>query len=200
MKNFFKNFAFLLIVITLSCWIINQYIIVKTQKRILSLADNIPIVEAVVVPGASVYRSGKLSPALSQRMDAGIMVKKKYPSIPLILSGHSIPNGYNETLAMIEYAREKGIPATNILADERGRSTYVTLLNCRQKFHLQKILIVSQSFYLPRTLYIAESLGLDAYGLVVEDSAHSDVFHPREFISRIKDFFFLKLTRLFRAA
>jgi SanA protein len=199
MKSKIQNLVFFILVILVGAWIINEYILVKTENKMVYANMVLPAVQAIVVPGASVYRSGKLSPALAQRMQAGVLCKQKNPRVPLLLSGHSVPNGYSETQAMVEYAKSQGIPQSEIIEDGHGRSTYVTLLNCKQKFHLQKVLIVSQSFYLPRALYIAESLGLEAFGLVVEDSAKQETFHGREVLSRIKDFFFLKITRLFRA-
>ena len=69
------------------------------------------------------------------------------------------------------------VPAERILTDEKGRSTYVTLLNCRRKWAFRKVLVVSQDYHLPRALYIASGLGMEAVGLAVARAGHADRVH-----------------------
>lgn len=198
-----KPILILLLILVLATWVINQYIVVKTQAGMYRDPGDVPDVDAVIVPGASVYRSGKLSPVLRQRMEAAVGYLAVHPGTKLILSGHAIPNGYNETLAMVDFAHRKSVPPGDILADEKGRSTYVTLLNCRRRFGFRRILIVSQDYHLPRALYIARAMGMEASGLVVSeagaDSSSGSGFHPREYASRLKDFILLRISRYFHA-
>ncbi len=192
-----KAFGILVLIIVMMAWVTNAYIVVKTRDRIFSNLNDIPMVEAVIVPGASVFRSGKLSTVLKQRMDAAIQFLAIHKGIKLILSGHAIPHGYNETGPMLEFARRNAVPLENIIVDEKGRSTYVTLLNCRRNYSFRKILIVSQDYHLPRALFIAQSLGFQSSGLVV---AEMDAAIPlREYFVRIKDFILLRVSRLFNA-
>src|SRR4051794_33054611 len=193
-----KSLGFFALILVVAGWIINAYIVVKTRDRIFPDASNIPAVEAVIVPGASVYRSGKLSPVLRQRMEAAVRFLEAHKGVKLVLSGHAIPHGYNETVAMEEYARKNAILPEDILVDEKGRSTYVTLLNCRRQFPFRRVLIVSQDYYLPRALYIAHGLGMEAWGLVVTDTpSNGPPF--REYFVRIKDFILLRISKYFNA-
>jgi SanA protein len=187
--------ALMLLVIA---WVINAYMVVKTKAHLFTDVSTIPEVDAVIVPGASVYRSGKLSPVLRQRMAGAIKYLNMHPGTKLILSGHAIPKGYNETVSMLEFARRNAIPAENIILDEKGRSTYVTLLNCRRSQTFRRILLVSQEYHLPRALYIAQSLGFDASGLIVTEIESSIPF--REYLVRIKDFFLLRISKWFNAS
>ena len=193
-----KPFLVLLIVLVLAAWVINQYMVVKTRDRIFPSAAEVPQVEAVIVPGASVYRSGRLSPVLHQRMRAAVDFLAAHPGLKLVVSGHAIPNGYNETVAMVDFARRNAVPPENILVDDKGRSTYVTLLNCRRKWGFRRVLIVSQDYHLPRALYVANKLGMDASGLVAAESPSSR-FHFREYLVRLKDFLLLRVNRYFHA-
>ena len=192
----FGNFAVLLIV---CAWVINAYVVVKAQSRMFTDPAAVPVADAVIVPGASVYRSGKLSPVLQQRMEGALHYLALHKGARLVLSGHAIPGGYNETTAMLEFARRKEIPLENILVDEKGRSTYVTLLNFRRSSNIRRILIVSQDYHLPRALYIAQTMGFTASGLVVSgDGAPANV-PSREYFTRIKDFILLRISRWFNA-
>ncbi|MEO6096270.1 MAG: YdcF family protein [Fibrobacteria bacterium] len=189
------SFALLLV---LCAWVINAYVVVKAKARMFADPAAVPAVEAVIVPGASVYRSGKLSPVLRQRMD-GALGYLGLRNAKLVLSGHAIPGGYNETVAMLDFARRNNVPLEDILVDERGRSTYVTLLNFRRNSGIRKILIVSQDYHLPRALYIAQSMGFEAYGLIVSEGPGSSSIPAREYFTRLKDFILLRISRWFNA-
>ncbi len=192
-----KSFGFFLLAFLIFAWIINAYIVVKTKAKIFSKPESLPLVEAVIVPGASVYRSGRLSPVLKQRMDGAIAYLATHPGPKLILSGHAIPHGYNETGPMVEYARRAGLPLEKMIVDEKGRSTYVTLLNSRRNYPFRKILIVSQEFHLPRALYIAQSFGFEASGLIVAEG--EGTMPTREYFVRFKDFILVRISKYFHA-
>lgn len=193
--------ALLIIILSLvmAAWVINEYMVVKSRPSIYLPDGPIPEVDAVIVPGASVYRSGKLSPVLRQRMETALRFLAVRPGTQLVLSGFAIPNGYNEALAMAEYARKLNVPPENILVDDRGRSTYVTLLNCRRKWGFKRILVVSQDYHLPRAIYIARRMGMEASGLAVLEPNSGTRFHLREYAGRVKDFILLRISRFFHA-
>lgn len=195
---FLKSVGILAMAAVICAWIINAYIVVKTKAHIFTDSALAPSVEAVIVPGASVYRSGKLSPVLRQRMQGALKFLGAHGESKLFLSGHAIPHGYNETVAMVEYARRHSVPLDRILVDEKGRSTYVTLLNFRRAYGIRPILIVSQDYHLPRALYIAQSMGFEASGLVVSEGGVSRIPF-REYSVRIKDFILLRISKWFNA-
>lgn len=182
----------LLALLVLEIWIVNAYVIVIGRKAVFREAEALPAVEAIVIPGASVYRSGELSPALRQRVEAGIRLHEVRPEAVLLLSGYAVPQGYNEVQAMAEYARRRGVPAERLLLDEGGRSTYVTLLRCRKRFRFDRIAVVSQRYHLPRSVYIAKGLGMEAFGFEAGHEPAGAGFHGREILSRVKDFFLLR--------
>lgn len=194
-----KRLGVFALLVVLAAWIINAYVVVKTKSRMYTDPAAIPLVDAVIVPGASVYRSGKLSPVLQQRMEGALKYMDLRKGAKLVLSGHAIPGGYNETTAMLDFARRKEFPLENILVDEKGRSTYVTLLNFRRSSGIRRILIVSQDYHLPRALYIAQAMGFEASGLVVSDNGAPSSIPSREYFTRLKDFILLRISRWFNA-
>jgi SanA protein len=194
-----KSIAFLLFAMGLMLWLVNAYIEVVARQMTFAEPNQVPDIEAVVVPGASVYRSGRLSPVLEQRMATALRVLELRPYAKLLVSGHAIKGGYSETLAMIDYARRNGLDPARILQDDGGRSTYVTMLHCRREFALKRILLVTQPFHLPRALYVGNRLGLTVYGLPAAETSDESHFPIREFFVRFKDFVLVKISRGFNA-
>lgn len=195
-----QSFGVLILLLVTAAWILNSYMLVVTKDRIYSDPHELPVYRMIVVPGASVYRSGKLSPALEQRMAGGLRLLGLADSTVILLSGHSIPQGYNEVKAMVDYARRKGVHPKRIQRDEQGVSTYATLLHYKQRNFPSPMVIVSQTYHLPRALYICRMLDIEAYGYAVEASfwGTQGRIRLRELLSRQKDFVLLHLFRLFR--
>ena len=194
-----KPFWISAILLVLCAWIINAYVVVKAKDRMFTDPSAIPAADAVIVPGASVYRSGRLSPVLQQRMVGALRYLALHKGAWLVLSGHAIPGGYNETIAMLEFARRNDFPLDRILVDEKGRSTYVTLLNFKRSSEIRRIVIVSQDYHLPRALYIAQTMGFTASGLVVNGDGSPASVPSREYFTRLKDFILLRISRWFNA-
>ena len=66
---------------------------------------------------------------------------------------------------MREYAISLGVPDQAIVLDYAGRRTYDTCYRARDIFGIKKAILVTQSFHLPRALYICNSLGIQANGV-----------------------------------
>jgi SanA protein len=203
MKTLAKNLAFLIAILWIGGWFISTYMEVKAAPEIFDDPAKVPAVDAVIVPGASVYRSGKLSPVLERRMETALGLVFDRPGTKLVLSGTTVPQGYSETKAMRDYAVERGFPAKNVLIDDEGKSTFLTLLNCHKEFGLQRVALVSQDYHLPRALYIARRLGMQGYGLRVQPGAEGNVagsgWNAREWFSRLKDFTLVRVFRYFHS-
>jgi vancomycin permeability regulator SanA len=193
-----KNLIFLLALTLVAAWLIGTYMEVKARSETFRDPGAIPAIDAVIVPGASVYRSGKLSPVLAQRMEAAMTLAMSRPGVKLVVSGHTVPQGYSETKAMREFAVIRGFPAEDLLVDAHGRSTFITLLHCKHKFGLDRVALVTQSYHLPRALYIARRLGLRGYGFDAAPDSEED-WHAREWASRFKDFLLVRVFRYFHA-
>jgi SanA protein len=200
MKTLAVNLLLLVAVVLIGGWFISTYMEVKARPEIFESPAEMPDVDAVIVPGASVYRSGKLSPVLERRMDAALGLAFERPGTKLVLSGTTVPQGYSETRAMREYAVGRGFPPGDVLVDDGGRSTFLTLYNCRAVFGFRRVALVSQNYHLPRALYIARRLGLQGYGLRVQPTAGGGSgWNAREWFSRVKDFTLVRVFRYFHA-
>ncbi|MBP6822232.1 MAG: YdcF family protein [Acidobacteria bacterium] len=118
-----------------------------------------------IVFGASVYGNGDLSPILEDRVDTAIELYRAHKVDRILVSGDNRHRSYNEPKAMQEYLVTHAVAPQDVVVDYAGRSTYETCMRAKDVFGLQRAVLVSQGYHLPRALYIANSLGLDALGM-----------------------------------
>jgi SanA protein len=150
-----------------------------------------PPPRVAVVFGASVTGSGALSPILEDRMNTAIELYRARKVDRILVSGDSRHPSYNEPKAMREYLIEKnGIAPDDVIVDYTGRSTYETCLRAREVFGLDRAVLVSQRDHLPRALYIANQLGLDAVGMAgdLRQKQTIDYQRAREWLAEVKAF------------
>ena len=69
-------------------------------------------------------------------------------------------------------------------------STYDSVYRAKEVFQAQKVLIVSQKYHLPRALYLARRMGLEAYGIPADTKRYKGqaLRDFREILARDKDF------------
>lgn len=170
---------------------INLYVRQMEKKRIISPdeAKEIPDVDCIVVLGASVHGDTP-SHMLKDRLDMAIELYKAGCAEKIIMSGDHGGYYYDEVTTMKNYAIQAGVPSEDIFKDHSGFSTYDTVYRAKEIFGAKKVIFVSQEYHLPRCLYIAQALDLDAYGVSsayvkYKGQAKRDI---REALAIVKDF------------
>src|SRR6185295_18531017 len=83
----------------------------------------------------------------------------------ILVSGDNSTVSHNEVNPVRDYLLASGIPDRDIFLDHAGFDTYSTMYRARDIFGVASILIATQSFHLPRAVFIARALGVDAYGV-----------------------------------
>ena len=107
------------------------------------------------------------------------------------MSGDHGRTGYNEVEAMKKYAMDAGVPEEDIFMDHAGFSTYESLYRARDIFEVKSLAIVTQPYHEYRAVYIAEKLGLTAYGTpsIPTQYRNAWMMEVREMLARTKEFF-----------
>ena len=111
------------------------------------------------------------------------------------MSGDHGREEYNEVYAMKQFAIAAGVDSSEVFMDHAGFSTYESIYRAKEIFGADKIVIVTQDYHLSRALYIAKSLGIEAYGVAADARIYSGqlVRDLREVLARNKDFFYAGL-------
>lgn len=183
-----------MLLISLAILSINFYVKQSVQARILTaeeatLLDNI---DCILVLGCGVNGSTP-SPMLSDRLKKGTFLYESKLTNKLLMSGDHGQDDYNEVAVMKQYAVDVGIPSENVFMDHAGFSTYESMYRARDVFCAKRIIVVTQEYHLSRALYVANALGLDAYGVAADSNSYSGQAYRdfRELLARNKDFFYV---------
>jgi SanA protein len=137
--------------------------------------ESAPAGRVAIVFGARVYRDGRLSSMVRDRVDTAIELYQAGKVQKLIMSGGNPSADYDEPGAMMAYAVARGVPAADIQPDYGGYRTYDTCYRAARIFQLDAALLVTQGFHLPRALFTCDALGVDAVGVI----ADRQPYHPR---------------------
>ena len=150
----------------------NAAINLVTRGYIYGKADEAASAEAALIPGAAILRNGDLSPIFKDRVDTAIQLYKAKKVLKILISGDNSTVSHNEVNPVRNYLLTKGVPDQDIFLDHAGFDTYSSMYRARDIFRVSSALITSQSFHLPRAVFIARKLGINAYG-VNADKGHS---------------------------
>ena len=172
---------------------INAYVKGHTKDLIITSAEATEQsdVSCIVVLGCQVWDDGTPSAILKDRLNRAIELYKLGVAPKIIMSGDHGQVDYDEVHAMKQIAVEKGVSSEDIFMDHAGFSTYETMYRAKEIFDADKIVVVTQEYHLYRALYIADKLGIEAYGVSSDYETYSGQYMRdlREVLARNKDFF-----------
>ena len=107
------------------------------------------------------------------------------------MSGDHGSDNYDEVNVMKRYATERNVKSEDIFMDHAGFSTYDSMYRAKDIFEAKKIVIVTQKYHMYRAIYVAEQLGMEAYGVNSDPQTYAGqtMRDLREILARDKDWF-----------
>ena len=152
----------LLVIITV---VIVVFVILAARIYSFANAQSNQPADAAIVLGAAVWSAG-LSPVFRERINHGIDLYRKGKVRKLIFTGgQGNPGEPTESSAARDYALQNGIPASDILIEEKSHTTYENVLYAKQvadTHAIKRVLIVSDPLHMKRSVLMAQDVGLIA--------------------------------------
>lgn len=191
MKKVVIIVAVIIVIIGLIVLGINFYVKLSTKNQIIENGDysNLKDIDCIIILGAGIWGDSP-SPMLQDRLLQGIDLYKSNVSSKIIMSGDHGREEYDEVNVMKKYAIDNGVPSEDIFMDHAGFSSYESIYRAKEIFGAKKVVIVTQKYHLYRALHIANSLGLEAYGVGADPRQYVGAMYRkiREILARNKDF------------
>ena len=144
-----------------------MYADVERQGRpIYNNADTAPYMPVAIVFGAGIKNA-----VIDDRVQTGVSLYKAGRVRKILMTGDNGRIDYNEPDAMKVEAVAAGVSAGDIVCDYAGFRTYDSLYRARDIFGVSRAALVTQSYHLPRALFLARRLGISVIG--VDAARHS---------------------------
>lgn len=159
---------------------------IETNRFIRNDIDTLEHAHTAIVLGAMVKDNGTLSLPLKDRVDTAIALYRAGKVDRILVSGDDGSVNYNEVNPSRDYLLEKGIPSSVIFLDHAGFDTYSSMYRARDIFLVDTAIIVTQSFHLPRAVFVARRLGLDAQGMTADKRDYHIRNYMREVLADVK--------------
>ena len=171
---------------------INAIVKGTTKAQILTPEDAAALtdVDCILVLGCGVRSDGSPSDMLHDRLRRSLELYEAGTAPKLLMTGDHGREGYDEVDTMKSFAVDAGVASDAVFMDHAGFSTYESMYRAKEIFQAKKIIIVTQGYHLYRAIYIAERLGLEAYGVSSDyrDYSGQAYMNLREMLARVKDF------------
>jgi vancomycin permeability regulator SanA len=171
--------------------VINSIVKLSAGDQIINSEDAAKLedIDCILVLGCFVKDDGRPSDMLFDRLTRGVELYDLGAAPKLLMSGDHGREEYDEVAAMKQFAIDEGIPSEDVFMDHAGFSTYESIYRAKEVFQADKILIVTQEYHLYRALYIANQLGVEAYGVSSDYHTYVGQFMRdfREMLARVKD-------------
>jgi SanA protein len=157
----FVLLAFLgLLILGLSRLVTGIYAHPKTYTTV-----DVPPRRVAIVFGAGLWRNGTATPVLIDRVTTAVDLYLAVKVEKLLMSGDNRFVDYNEPAVMRELALSLGVPDEAIVLDYAGRRSYDTCFRAKAIFGVTDAILVTQTFHLPRVIYLCNKLGVDSIGV-----------------------------------
>lgn len=166
--------TFVIVLLFVAVVLPGAWALLRFQGRVYGDLASVPSAPVAIVFGAGLQSNGDPSPLLAHRLDAAIALYKRGKVQTLLMTGDSRSKNYDEVGAMRRYAVERGIPANRITLDRYGLRTYDSAYRARNVFGVTRAVLVTQRYHLPRALYLANLVGIDADGYVAGHDSYVD--------------------------
>jgi vancomycin permeability regulator SanA len=158
-----------------------SFIRLSADSYVRSVSD-VPAEPVGIVFGAAV--AGQVpSPYLASRLDVALALWKAHKIKVFLVSGDNSRPDYNEPRSMRDYLEAHGVPAGLIVLDYAGFDSWETCDRAKRVFGVDHAIVVSQSFHVPRAVFLCRAAGIETYGVGDGDAAwalsHQEALHDQ---------------------
>jgi SanA protein len=186
MRLFIKLLVLCVTILVVAVIVANMSVFVLSREYIYDNYKDAPAAPVAVVPGAAIYSDGTLSPIFMDRVDMALQLYASGKVSKILVSGDNSTDTYNEVNPARLHLLNNGVPEADIYLDHAGFDTYSTMYRARDIFKADSIIISTQAFHLPRAVFLARMLGIEAYGVNADVGIISFKNTVREIFATVK--------------
>lgn len=166
-------------------------VIVLSHRSQIVLTEHVSDSPIAIIFGAKVKDDGTPSDILRDRLLAGIDLYDRRIVAKLLLSGDDGQRSYDEVNAMREFVVDHGVAPSDVFLDHAGFDTFDSVARASEVFGVTKAIFVTQTYHLPRALYLASAFGISAQGVSADRQTYRGIlrYEARELLADVKAVF-----------
>jgi vancomycin permeability regulator SanA len=134
------------------------------------LPNQVPPAPVALVLGAGLNRDGTPGLVLRDRVRTATELYTSGVVEKLLMSGDNSTEYYDEPGAMKEFALSLGVPEEDIVLDFAGRRTYDSCYRAKAIFGVDRMIVVTQAYHLPRAMFLCNAFDIHADGVPADDA------------------------------
>ncbi len=143
--------------------------VVIREKQVYTKVEQVKDYDAIIVLGAQVKPDGTPSVQLTWRLEAAAEAWKRQ-AVPVVVCGaQGSDEPMPEAVAMKEFLMRSGVEESSILTDPDSFNTRENIANAAKllsdRSGIEKVLIVSSDYHVPRAVALAQDQKMKAEGL-----------------------------------
>jgi vancomycin permeability regulator SanA len=116
---------------------------------------------------------GEPTPMLVGRLQVGLDLYRRGKVQVLLVTGDNSRSHYNEPQVMRDYLVGQGMPSDRIVLDYAGFDTWDSCVRAKKIFGVDRAILITQRFHLPRALTLCRAVGIDAWGVGDDSRAYA---------------------------
>ena len=166
------------------------------RKYIVNLKELPKSYDVIIVLGAGIRPDGTPCDILKDRLFTAAKVYNEGICRKVLLTGEHRDEDYSEIFSMKNWIMQYNIPEKDIILDGYGYCTYDSIFRAKYKLKINKAIIATNRYHLPRAIYIARKIGIEAYGIASDLRQYDRMkkYIKREKLAQIKDFFLVNFS------
>lgn len=167
--------------------LVTDLVVLRFQSSIVPIGEVDPAPVAIVL-GAKVKADGQPSDILRDRLLTAIDLYRAGSVEKILVSGDDGQVEYDEVNAMRLYLLSADVDPDDIFLDHAGFDTYDSMIRANKVFGVTKAIVVTQTYHLPRALYLADAFGIDAQGVAADRQTYRGIlrYQARELLADTK--------------
>jgi vancomycin permeability regulator SanA len=126
---------------------------------------SVPAEPVAIVMGAGLDNRGQPTAFLRGRLDIATQLYGLGKIQAILVTGDNSRKSYDEPTAMRTYLLAHGIPDQKIVLDYAGFDTWDSCDRAKRIFGVDRAIVITQLFHLPRAVALCRAAGIRAYGV-----------------------------------
>lgn len=177
---------------------ITNGIVLLSDSPVYHYIEDVPTTTVAVVLGGGMKEGGVMSDFQIDRVLQAVALYRAGKIEYILMSGDDGALRDNEVDAMQALALTEGVPSSSIMIDRHAYRTYLTCYRAKHEFGITRMVVITNRFHLPRTLYLCQGMGIETIGLSADLRSfyeHGVRANIREIFARVKAVIQLKITK-----